>query len=335
MEQKKRVAVFSSRKYDKAYLAKALDELKGNFEFTFLETPLKLETVSLSQGYDAVCVFVNDSLGEDVLRKMNEYGVKLIALRCAGFNNVNMKVANELGIKVVRVPAYSPYAVAEFATCLLLALIRKIKKSIFRTREGNFQLDGLLGFDLYGKTVGIVGTGKIGLCFIKIMLGFGVKILCCDPYPNPEVLSLGLTYTTFEDVIANSDIISLHVNLTKDNFHLIGKEAIDKMKKGVILINVSRGPLMDTQAVIEGLKSGKIGGLGNDVVENEEEVFFHDKSDEVIKDDKISRLMASNNVILTGHQAFFTVEAIENISSTTVSNLSKVLSGEECANIVR
>lgn len=334
MDQAKRVAVFSAKNHDKAYLSKALEQLKSNIEFIFFETALKLETASLCQGYDAICAFVHDDLSEPVLKKISDYGVKIVALRSSGYNHIDMDAAKFFGIKVVRVPSYSPHAIAEYAVCLLLTLNRKLKKSILRTSEGNFQLDGLLGFDIFGKTVGVIGTGKTGVCFIKIMLGFGAKILCYAPTENPEVLNLGIKYSTFDEVISNSDIISLHLHLNKDTYHLINKETIQKMKKGAYLINVSKGALIDTEAAIEGLKSGQIGGLGNDVVENEENIFHHNNSDEVIQDDQITRLMASNNVLLTGHQAFFTVEALTNIANTTVTNLTQVFNGETCPNCV-
>lgn len=334
MENIKKVAVFSARKHDITFFNKAVEELKPNLQFTFLETPLKLENVSLSQGYDAICVFVHEHITQPILQKLKEYGVKLIASRSAGCSHIDIEAANELSLKVVTVPDYSPYCHAEFAVCLLMTLNRKLKKSIFRTLAGNFELDGLLGFNIFGKTIGVIGTGRTGLCFIKIMLGFGAKILCFDTVKNPEVRKLGLTYSTLEEIFSKSDVISLHCHLTKENFHIINREAINKMKQGVYIINVSSGALIDTEAAIEGLKSGKIGGLGKDVIENEEGIFFTDKSDEVIKDDNISRLMSFNNVLLTGHQAFFTVEALEKITYTTVLNVMQVLNGKDCPNYV-
>ena len=331
----KKIAVFSSRNYDNVHLTLANQNLKGNLDITFIESALKEETIRLAEGYDAVCVFVNDDLNAKVLTSLKEYNINLLALRCAGYNNVDLKKAAELNIQVVRVPAYSPYAVAEHAVCLLLALNRKLKKSIDRVREGNFELEGLLGFDINGKTVGVIGTGRIGYVFAKIMTGFGAKVICCDPFVNTDIINLGLKYTSMDDILARSDIISIHSNLTEENFHLIDEAAINKMKPGVILLNVSRGGLVDTQAVINGLKSGRIGGLGIDVVEHEELVFFRDNSDEVIKDDCISRLISFNNVLFTGHQAFFTVEAIQNICNTTVENINTVFSGKDCANTIK
>lgn len=320
-----RVAVFSTRPYDQHFLSRAA-EAHGH-ELTFFEGRLTPETVSLGLGFEAICAFVNDQLGRDVLEPLAESGTRLIALRSAGFNHVDVAAAEELGMTVARVPAYSPHAVAEHAVALILTLNRKTNRAHNRVREGNFSLDGLLGFDLQGKTVGVVGTGKIGTAFARIMHGFGCRVLASDPYPNDDARQW-VEYLSTDDVLAKSDIVALHLPLTPDTYHLIDEASIGRMKRGVMLINTSRGALIDTQAVIEALKSGQIGYLGLDVYEEEEEVFFQDMSDRVIQDDVLMRLVTIPNVLITGHQAFFTAEAMNSIAETTINNITAFERGE-------
>lgn len=315
-----RVAVFSTQDYDRKFL-EAANQGHGH-EFEFLEPHLNYQTASLAAGCPAVCVFVNDQVDAKTLEILAAHGVRLIALRCTGFNNVNLTAADELGIKVVRVTSYSPYAVAEHAVGLILALNRKIHRAYNRTREGNFELAGLLGFDLHGRTIGIVGTGKIGIVLGQIMKGFGCQILGYDLYPNKTFEELGGKYVELPELFSQSDIISLHCPLTPENYHLINEEAIAQLKPGVILINTSRGGLVDTEAVIEGLKSKKIGAVGLDVYEQESNLFFENLSNEIIQDDEFQRLLTFPNVIVTGHQAFFTEDALREIYATTIANLS-------------
>jgi D-lactate dehydrogenase len=315
-----RVAVFSTKKYDQKYLEEA--NAKHGHEMIFFEPRLTYATAPLAEGCQAVCAFVNDELDETVLTRLAEQGTCLIALRAAGFNNVDLKAAERLKITVVRVPAYSPHAVAEHALALMLALNRKIHRAHARVREGNFSLQGLLGFDMYGRTLGIVGTGRIGRVMAEIMCGFGMRMLGYDPYPNEEAKKLGIEYVDLETLVAESDIISLHAPLTPDTYHLIDAEMLKKMKRGAMLINTSRGALIDTEAVIEALKDGQVGSLGLDVYEEEADLFFEDLSDKVIQDDVFSRLQTFPNVIITGHQAFFTEEALRAIAETTLNNIS-------------
>lgn len=318
-----KIAVFSTKPYDRRFLEAANEKLgQSQHQFTFLEAQLNAETAILARGHDAVCAFVNDVLDAETLRVLTKNDVGFIALRCAGFNNVDLKVAKELGIGVARVPAYSPFAVAEHATALILGLNRKIHRAYNRVREGNFALEGLLGFDLHGKVVGVVGTGKIGLCFVKIMLGFGCRVLCFDPYPNPELDDLNVEIVEMADLLSQSDIVSLHCPLSADTQHLISGQTLGQMKRGAFLINTSRGGLVDTRAAIEALRSGQLGALGLDVYEEEASLFFEDHSDEPLRDDVFARLLSFGNVIVTGHQAFFTREALENIAATTLDNLN-------------
>ena len=314
-----KVAVFSTKPYDQRYLQRA-NERHGH-ELTFFEPRLVPDTATLAAGHDAVCAFVNDQMNADVLRNLRELGVELIALRSAGFNHVDLEVAAALDITVVRVPAYSPHAVAEHALALILGLNRKLYRAYNRVREGNFALDGLLGFDLHGKTVGVIGTGKIGAIFARIMHGLGCEILAYDPYPNEEVEAFA-RYVDLPELYAGADIVSLHCPLTPETDHLIDDAAIDQMKDGVMLINTSRGRLVDTRAVIDGLKKQRIGHLGLDVYEEEQDLFFEDLSDKVISDDVFSRLLTFPNVLITGHQGFFTEEAITNIADTTMQNIT-------------
>ena len=317
------VAVFSTKAYDQKFLEQA--NAAHRHGLVFLEPRLTPETAPLAAGFGAVCAFVNDRLSAEVLRTLAAGGTRLIALRSAGFNHVDLLAAQELGLTVVRVPAYSPYAVAEHALGLVLSLNRKIHRAYNRVREGNFSIEGLLGFDLHGKTVGVIGTGKIGLIFARIMAGLGCEVLAFDPYPSPEA---DLRYAPLAQLFAESDILSLHCPLTPETYHVIGAEAVGRMKRGVMLINTSRGALVDTVAVIEGLKSGVIGYLGLDVYEEEADLFFEDLSDRLIQDDVFSRLLTFPNVLVTGHQAFFTEEAIRNIAETTLGNISAFEAGE-------
>lgn len=317
-----RVAVFSTKPYDRKFFDSASQG--ASHELTFLEPRLTAETISLAEGYPAVCVFVNDVLDESVLEQLAAGGTKVVALRCAGFNNVDLPAAERLGIHVVRVPAYSPYAVAEHTVGLMLTLNRKIHRAYNRVREGNFALDGLLGFDLHGRTVGIVGTGQIGMLVSRIMAGFGCRLLGFDVQPNRECEAIGMEYVSLDEVLSRSDIISLHCPLTPETRHLINPQTIGTMKPGVMLINTSRGAVIDSQAVIDGLKSGRIGSLGIDVYEEEAEYFFEDLSQKVIADDVLARLLTFPNVLVTGHQAFFTEEALTEIAATTLRNLSDI-----------
>jgi D-lactate dehydrogenase len=297
-----KVAVFSTKSYDREFLEVA--NTSYNHELVFFEPQLNNETSLLASGFKGVCVFVNDVLDGEVLKSIKEEGTGLIALRCAGFNNVDLIAAAELGITVVRVPSYSPQAVAEHTLALILSLIRKTHRAYSRVRDGNFSLEGLLGFNLHGKTVGIIGTGKIGTAFARIINGFGCRILAYDPYPTKECEALGAIYTSLHTLFSQSDIISLHCPLTPDTRHLIDSSALKEMKPGVVLINTSRGAVVDTRAVIKTLKSGKIGCLGLDGYEEEEDLFFEDLSNEVIQDDMFARLLTFPNVLITGHQAF-------------------------------
>lgn len=319
-----RVAVFSTKPYDRIFLDRANE--RHRHELTYLDARLTAETAPLAEGFDAVCAFVNDRVDTEVLRLLQMRGIRLVALRSAGFNNVDLPEAQRLGITVARVPAYSPHAVAEHAVALVLSLNRMTHRAYNRVREGNFSLDGLLGFDLHGKTVGVVGTGQIGLIFADIMHGFGCRIVASDPMPNPDAKAF-LEYVSLERLLAEADIVSLHCPLTPETDHLIDAEAIARMKDGVMLINTGRGRVVDTRAVIDGLKNGKIGRLGLDVYEEEEQLFFQDLSQRVIADDLFMRLTTFPNVLITGHQAFFTAEALTNIADTALANISAFESG--------
>lgn len=326
-----RLAVFGTKRWVREGFSR---DIPPSIEVKFLESNLNEETAALAEGFDAVCVFVNDVVNAGVVHRLADLGVGTIALRCAGFNNVDLAAVKERGITVCRVPAYSPYAVAEHAMGLILSLNRRYHRAHNRVREGNFSLDGLLGFDVHGKTVGVIGTGRIGRIFIDVVSGFGVKILAFDTVLDDSVRQQGAEYVTLEELYRRSDIISLHCPLTPDTYHLIDDEAVSGMKKGVMLINTSRGPLIDSAAVIAGLKSGKIGYMGLDVYEEEGDLFFEDLSDTVIQDDTFVRLETFPNVLITAHQAFFTAEAVENIRRTTYANLTAIAEGGECANVV-
>jgi D-lactate dehydrogenase len=317
-----RVAVFSTKSYDRQFLAAANEAAGNRHSLTFLEPRLTLETASLAHGHDAICAFVNDQLDAAVLSVLLQQGTKIIALRSAGFNHVDLQAARDMGIAVARVPAYSPHSVAEHTVAIILSLNRKIHRAYARVREGNFNLDGLLGFDINGRTVGIIGTGTIGIATARIMHGFGCRVLAHDPYPSHELQDLGGFYVSMEELISSSEIISLHCPLTPETWHLIDEPAIAKMKNGVMLINTSRGAVLDTRAVIKGLKSGKIGYLGLDVYEEEADLFFEDLSEQMIQDDVFARLLTFPNVLITGHQAFFTAEAVSAIAETTIQNIT-------------
>lgn len=314
------VAVFSTKPYDKQFLNAA--NLSHNHKLKYFEARLTHETAKVAAGYETVCVFVNDILDAEVIHALAEHGTRLIALRCAGFNNVNLSAARESGLTVVRVPAYSPYAVAEHSVAMMFSLNRRIYRAYNRVREGNFSLDGLLGFDLHGQTVGIVGTGQIGAVVAKIMLGLGCTVLAYDPYVNPQVEALGIPYVSLNELFARSDITTLHCPLTPDTHHLINAESLMSMKRGVMIINTSRGGLIDTLAVIEALKSEHIGYLGMDVYEEEADIFFEDLSGQILQDDTLARLMTFPNVLITSHQAFFTRNALQNIADTTLENIT-------------
>lgn len=317
-----RVAVFSTKPYDKMFLGSTNRDFAH--ELTFFEPRLTRETSSLAQGYSGVCVFVNDILDDGVLEQLAAGGTTTVALRCAGFNNIDLAAAERLGIKVVRVPAYSPYAVAEHTVGLMLTLNRKIHRAFSRVREGNFSLDGLLGFDLHGRTVGIVGTGQIGAIVARIMSGFGCRLLGYDLHANPDCEGCGTAYVSLDELLRESDITTLHCPLTPQTRYLINHETIGQMKHGAMLINTSRGAVIDTKAVIDGLKSGRVGSLGVDVYEEEADYFFEDLSQQVIADDVLARLLTFPNVLVTGHQAFFTQEALEDIANTTLKNLRDI-----------
>jgi D-lactate dehydrogenase len=327
-----RIAVFST----KNWVSNAFDEANKRYllDITYLESRLYAKTARLADDYAVVCAFVNDVIDAPVLEKLKEQGVSLVAMRCSGFNNVDINKARELGIGVVRVPAYSPYAVAEHALGMILCLNRKLHKAYTRVRDGNFALDGLLGFDLHGKTVGIIGTGKIGRIFARIIHGFGCNMLGHDKYPSEDFKELGGKYVDLHELYQQSDIISLHCPLTYETYHIINEYAISAMKPGVMIINTSRGPLIDTGAVIGGLKQGKVGHLGLDVYEEEGDLFFEDLSEQVIHDDEFVRLQTFPNVLITAHQAFFTREAIHNIAETTLENIREYIEKGSCVNAV-
>ena len=327
-----KLAVYSTKQYDKKYLEQVNTEY--GFDLEFYDFLLSEKTAKTAHGCEGVCIFVNDDASRPVLEELKNQGVKFIALRCAGFNNVDLDAAKELGMPVVRVPAYSPEAVAEHAIGLMMSLNRRIHRAYQRTRDANFSLEGLTGFTMFGKTAGIIGTGKIGLAALRILKGFGMRLLAFDPYPSAAALELGVEYVDLPTLFAQSDIISLHCPMTPENYHLLNRTAFDQMKNGVMVINTSRGGLIDSQAAIDALKNQKIGALGMDVYENERDLFFEDKSNDVIQDDLFRRLSACHNVLFTGHQAFLTAEALTSISETTLENLRQLENGEPCVNQV-
>lgn len=327
-----KIAIYSTKSYDRKYIE--LINSKYNFDLEFFDFMLNESTARLAEHCEVVCIFVNDNGSRKVLEKLAALGVKIVALRCAGFNNIDLKAAQELGIQVVRVPAYSPEAVAEHTIGLMMTLNRRIHRAYQRTREANFSLEGLIGFNMHGRTVGVIGTGKIGIAVMRILKGFGMNILAYDPFKNPVVEELGGQYVELDEIYAKSHVITLHCPATPENYHLLNREAFAKMKDGVMIVNTSRGSLIDTQAAIDALKQRKIGALGMDVYENERDLFFEDKSNEVIQDDIFRRLSSCHNVLLTGHQAFLTEEALTNIADVTLSNVYKLKSGKVCGNIV-
>jgi len=313
-----KIAFFSTQPYDKEYF----ERYNTQHEILFFEARLNEQTVNLANGCDAVCAFVNDQLNAAVLNALKEIGIKIIAQRCAGFNNVDVATARKNNIAVVRVPAYSPHAVAEHALALIMTLNRKTHKAYNRVREGNFSLDRLTGFDLYGKTVGVIGTGKIGECFARIMQGLGCKVVVFDISVNKELEALGIKYLKLQEVLQQSDILSLHCPLTEQTKHLINNDTLAMMKNGAMLINTSRGALIDTKAVITALKNGRLGYLGLDVYEQEEKLFFHDLNENVITDDLLVRLLGFPNVLITSHQGFLTDEALTQIAIVTLQNIT-------------
>jgi D-lactate dehydrogenase len=325
-----KVAFFSTQPYDKEYF----EHCNRQHDITFYEVQLNEQTVNLAKGCNAVCAFVNDLLNAAVIKLLAEMGIKIIAQRCAGFNNVDLAAAAENNVAIVRVPAYSPHAVAEHALALIMTLNRKTHKAYNRVREGNFSLDRLTGFDLFGKTIGIIGTGKIGQCFAEIMLGLGCKILAFDIIANKDAEAAGVQYLPLMDLLEQSDIVSLHCPLTEQTKHLINKNTLGVMKNGAMLINTSRGALIDTKAAIDALKKGKLGYLGIDVYEQEEKLFFHDLSENIIEDDVIMRLLSFSNVLITAHQGFLTHEALTQIAEVTLQNLSDFEAGKKLMNKV-
>ena len=322
-----KIAFFDSKPYDEEVFSKLSN---SNINMKFFETKLNEDTVSLAKGFDCICIFVNDTANDKVIDALCGYGIKLIALRCAGFNNVDIGYAKGK-ITVVRVPAYSPYAVAEHTMALLLTAVRNTHKAYVRTKSFNFSLNGLVGFDLYGKTIGIIGTGKIGRVFSDICKGFGMKILAYDKYPDT---SLDIEYTSLSNLFEKSDVISLHCPLNDESYHMINKNSIKSMKNGVIIVNTSRGALIDSESLLEGIREKKIGGACLDVYEEESELFFEDNSNLIVNDDTLALLMTMPNVIVTSHQAFFTKEALTNIANTTIENINEFFKQGNCKNEV-
>ncbi|MCX2758777.1 2-hydroxyacid dehydrogenase [Vibrio sp. Sgm 22] len=324
------IAFFSSKSYDEKSFNLAKGEL--NAEFHFHDFRLTTTTAKMAHDNEVVCAFVNDDLSRDVLEILAQGGTKLIAMRCAGFDKVDLDAAKEFGLQVVRVPAYSPESVAEHTVGMMMCLNRKLHKAYQRTRDANFSLEGLVGFNFHGKTVGVIGSGKIGLATMRILKGLGMNILCYDPYPNPLAVELGAKYVELDELYQESDVISLHCPMSKENYHLLDATAFEKMKDGVMIVNTSRGELLDSTAAIEALKQSKIGALGLDVYDNEKELFFQDKSNDVIVDDVFRRLSACHNVLFTGHQAFLTKDALFNIANTTLTSVDAFFTGNTSGN---
>jgi D-lactate dehydrogenase len=327
------MAMFSTKSYDESTFAAANDPVRH--EITFLEDRLRLRTATLAADNEAACIFVNDRADAEVLNALHASGVRFVALRCAGFNNVDLDAAGRLGMRVVRVPAYSPNAVAEHTIALILALNRRIHRAYNRVRDGNFALDGLVGFDLAGKTAGVVGTGQIGALVARLLWHFRCTVIAHDPFENPRVTELGMRYVSLDELWASSDLVSLNCPLTPATHHLVDERSIAAMKTGVMLVNTGRGALIDTAAAIDGLKSGRIGSMALDVYEEESELFFEDRSDQIISDDVFARLLVFPNVLVTAHQAFLTHEALGAIASTTLANLDDLGAGLPCTNEVR
>ncbi|MBV4539479.1 2-hydroxyacid dehydrogenase [Pseudomonas vlassakiae] len=320
-----RVLLFSSQHYDQESFTQAARD--STLDLHFQPTRLTLDTAPLAQGYEVVCAFINDELDAQVLQRLAAGGTRLIALRSAGYNHVDLAAAQRLGLAVVRVPAYSPHAVAEHAVALILALNRRLHRAYNRTREGDFSLHGLTGFDLHGKTVGVIGTGQTGSAFARIMAGFGCQLLAYDPYPNPELLAFGARYMALPDLLREAQVISLHCPLTEHTRHLINAQSLGQLQPGAMLINTGRGALVDTPALIDALKSGQLGYLGLDVYEEEAQLFFEDRSDLPLQDDVLARLLTFPNVIITAHQAFLTREALDAIAATTLDNIIRWAAG--------
>lgn len=332
----KKILVFDTKPYDIVSFDKLTAVQNKEFILDYVEFKLGPKTASLAKGYDAVCVFVHDLADEETLKSLKEHGIELLALRCAGYNNVALKTAKELGIKIVRVPEYSPYAVAEHAVALMMSLNRNIHRAFARVRDSNFSLNGLIGFDMHGKTVGLIGTGKIGQVAARILKGFGCRILAYDLYKNEKAAKeIGFEYVTLKELYSEADIITLHVPLTLETYRMINKESLRMMKDGVVIINTSRGQLIDTKELINSLKSEKVKAAGLDVYEEEDEYFFEDWSNQVVQDDDLARLLSFNNVLVTSHQAFFTEEALFNIADTTITNIKAFFEGKELINEVR
>lgn len=323
--------VYSSRRYDREFLEEAN---KGRYELHFLEARLEQDTVALARGFPVVCCFVDDVLDSQVLRQLKEGGTALVTLRATGFNNVDLQAADQHGIAVMRVSRYSPYSVAEFAVGMILAMNRNIHRAYQRVREGNFSLNGLLGDDLHGKTVGVIGTGRIGTVFARIMSGFGCHLLGHDKYESPECKEMGMKYVSLEDLLGNSDIVSLHCPLTPETHYMINEKTISLMKPTAMLVNTSRGALVDTQALIPHLKQCRLCAVCLDVYEEESDLYFRDLSDEIIPDDVIMRLLTFPNVLITGHQAFFTREAMRTIAETTLTNIDDFAAGRPNENVL-
>ncbi len=325
-----KIAFFSAKNYDRDFF----DPACSNHQIIYFEAQLNEQTVHLAKGCTAICSFVNDQLNAFVLKELSALGIRLVALRSAGFNNVDLVAAKANGISIVRVPAYSPYAVAEHAVALILTLNRKTHKAYNRVREGNFSLERLTGFDLHGKTVGVIGTGRIGRAFCNIMIGFGCRVLAFDIIANKEMEEKGVEYVPLTDLLANADVISLHCPLNEQTRHIINSQTMSLMKKGVMLINTSRGALINSSEAIQALKTGQIAYLGLDVYEQEETLFFNDLSENIIQDDLILRLLSFPNVLITSHQGFFTEEALEQIAEITIENIDAFEAGKQLKNVV-
>lgn len=328
-----KIAFFSTKSYDKEYFDRI--NSNGHHQFTYFEAALNSATAALAKEHTAVCLFVNDKADKETIERLSGNKIKLIALRCAGFNNVDLEAASKNNIKVLRVPAYSPEAVAEHSVALILTLNRKTHKAYNRVREGNFSLEKLIGYNLHGKTVGVIGTGKIGQAFCRIMLGFGCNILAYDKSPSEEMGNAGVRYCPLDEVLSQSDIISLHCPLLPETHHLINRQAFSKMKKGVMLINTSRGAVVDTADAIDALKNEQLGYFGIDVYEQEEELFFRDLSEKIIADDMIARLIGFPNVLITSHQGFLTKEALEQIALVTLKNIDDFEKDNSLPNEIR
>lgn len=330
--EKTRVIFFDIKDYDKKFFKKYGKDY--DFEMTFLQVRLSEETAHLTKGYDVVCAFTNDDINKETIDLISENGIKLLAMRCAGFNNISLKDIHNR-FKVVRVPAYSPHAIAEYTVGLILAINRKIHKAYVRTREGNFSINGLMGIDLYQKTAGIIGTGKIGQILIKMLKGFDMNVIAYDPFPNQKIADeLGFKYVSLDELYAEADVISLNCPLTKETKYMINRRSMLKMKDGVMIVNTGRGALIDSVDLVEALKDKKVGAAALDVYEEEEEYFFEDKSSQVIEDDILGRLLSFHNVLMTSHQAYFTEEAVEAITVTTLNNIKAFVEGKELLNEV-